>query len=446
MKTVYIETLGCPKNEVDSEHMQGLLQNNQFICVSQPELAEIIVINTCSFIEAAASESIERILALSEYKQTDKCKKLIVTGCLVQRYASDIKKEFPEVDVFLGTGAFNKILHVVHQTETPACIYTPDPKQSSNWFENVPRMIKPDAKTVYIRIAEGCSLHCTYCIIPELRGPYQSRPFHNIIKEFKQYLDAGAKEIVLVAQDTAAYGLDLSTHYRLSDVLIKMGEIIEQQHLSTRIRVLYVNPQHIDDRLINTFRTVKSLCPYIDLPIQHAHDDILKYMGRPYTQEYLKQLIKKIRTQIPDIVLRTTILVGFPGEKESHFNELFNFISDIQFDHLGVFDYSDEDDLSSHNLKEHVSDEEKEDRRHQLMTCQAEISYNRQQRFVGHVYKILTEHLSEDNPPLREGRTYFQSPDIDGITLIKGQPVASGEFRQVRITSAMHYDLIGEVL
>jgi len=445
MKSVYIETLGCPKNEVDSDHMVGFLQNNHFSCVHQPESAEIIIVNTCSFIEEASAESIERILSLSEYKQTGKCKKIIVTGCLVQRYASDIKKELTEVDAFLGTGAFDQIVEIARQVNTPSSIYTPCPEKTSAWFENIPRSFNSDTKTVYIRIAEGCSLHCTYCIIPKLRGPYRSRPFENIIKEFNFFLDAGAKEIVLVAQDTAAYGMDLSSSVRLSDLVVKMGDIIEQREISTRIRVLYMNPQHIDDRLIDTFKTVKALCPYIDMPIQHSNDEILKHMGRPYTQQILRQLIKKIRTTIPEIVLRTTLLVGFPGEKELHFQELLNFICDIQFDHLGVFDYSDEDDLPSHRLKEHVSDEEKEDRRHRLMIAQAEISYDRQQRFIGKEYQVLTENLSDDDPPLREGRTYFQAPEIDGLTLISGKPVSSGIFCQVRIVSAMHYDLIGEV-
>ncbi|MBF0451982.1 MAG: 30S ribosomal protein S12 methylthiotransferase RimO [Candidatus Magnetomorum sp.] len=446
MKTVYIETLGCPKNEVDSEHIQGALQKKNYTCVSHPKAAEIIIINTCGFIEAAASESIERILELSEYKEQNTCQKLIVTGCLIERYASEIKKELPEVDIFLGTGAFHQIPDIIQQTNRSATVCTPKPENAFGWYETVPRSFKADTKTVYLRIAEGCSLHCTYCIIPKLRGPYRSRPFDNILKEFQFYLDADVKEIILVAQDTAAYGKDLSASHNLSDLLTRMSEKIEQKKAATRIRILYVNPQHIDDHLIDTFKTFQAICPYIDMPIQHANDQILKQMGRPYRQDDLKRLIEKIRTTIPEIVLRTTLLVGFPGEKEYHYQDLMNFVHEIEFDHLGVFDYSDGDDLPSHHLKDHVLDEEKEDRRHRLMICQAEISYKRQQHCVGQVYEVLTEHLSEDDPPLREGRTYFQAPEIDGMTLISGKPVPSGEFHQVRITSAMHYDLIGEVL
>jgi len=446
-KNIYFDTVGCPKNEVDTLTMKNSIDERNFNFLNEPESAQVIVINTCSFIEEAASESIDRILELSEYKKKGSCKKLIVTGCLVERYSKDIKKELPEVDIFIGTGAFDKIYDAIKDESNNCLIHTPPNKKNLiQWYNNFSRNTSQITKTVYLRIAEGCSLHCTYCIIPELRGPYRSRPGEHILKEFQFYLDEGVKEIVLVAQDTAAYGLDLSPSYKLYKLLGQMAEIIEQKNISARIRVLYFNPQHIDNNLISVFNEYNVICSYIDLPIQHANDEILKRMGRPYRQDDLRRCIENMRSKIPDLVIRTTLLVGFPGENASHFQELLDFIHDIQFDHLGVFDYSDGDDLPSHNLSDHVSDIEKEERRHSIMTCQAEISYKRQQRFVGQVYEVLTEKESNDDPPLREGRTYFQAPEIDGITLLSGPPVPAGDFRKVRITSAMHYDLIGEVL
>ena len=442
--TIYFETLGCPKNEVDTAYMEGMLSQEGFQCIDNPLSAEIIIVNTCGFIESASQESIERILDLSEHKQIGNCKKFIVCGCLVERYFPDIQKELSEVDIFLGTGAFGHIQQAI-QNNDPKSYVIPTEHAHTFRIQSL-RIIHPQTKTAYLRIAEGCSDHCTYCIIPKLRGPYQSIPEDRIYDEFAQYLQADIKEIILVAQDTAAYGKDLSDNISLSDILTNLSKIIDKQQAKTRIRILYMNPQNIDDRLIHTIQSIKTICAYIDMPVQHASDAILKKMGRPYTKADLCDLIKKIRSNIPNVVLRTSLLVGFPGEKNTHFQELMDFIHDNPFDHLGVFDYSDSHDLSSHHLPDHVSALEKEDRKHAIMTAQAEISYHRQQRYVGQTFDVLAEELSEDTPPLREGRTYFQAPEIDGITLIKGQPRKSGEFYPVRITEAMHYDLIGEIV
>jgi len=442
-KKIYFETLGCPKNEVDTSYMQGTLSANHTI-IEQPDSANVIIVNTCSFIEAASQESIERILELSEYKQAQ-CEKLIVIGCLVERYASDIQQELPEVDIFLGTGALDRVQAVI-QNRTSPCILTPSPEASHAFRQTAPRWLSQTSKSAYLRIAEGCSYHCTYCIIPKLRGPYHSISEKRILDEFSLCLNAGMKEIILVAQDTAAYGVDVSDYGTLSSLLTKMAERIELSNSETWIRILYMNPQNINEQLIQTINRFQCICPYIDMPIQHANDDILKKMNRPYKKKDLYHLIDKMRSKIQDIALRTSLLVGFPGEKETHFQELVDFIQEIQFDHLGVFDYSDADDLQSHKLHDHVDAIEKEDRRHTLMTCQAEISYQRQQRFVGKQLNVLTESLSDDDPPLREGRTIFQSPEIDGITLISGDSIESGRIYPVKITQAFHYDLLGEVL
>jgi ribosomal protein S12 methylthiotransferase len=444
-KKIYFETLGCPKNEVDTSYMQGMLNANHTI-IETPDAADVIVINTCSFIEAASQESITRILELSEYKKAGTCQKLIVIGCLVERYASDIQKALPEVDIFLGTGAMDQIQTVILPDYFVPSVVTPSPEQSHCFRQQAPRWLSPEIKTAYIRIAEGCSYHCTYCIIPKLRGPYHSISAKRILEEFSLCLDAGIKEIILVAQDTAAYGADLSARLTLSDLLIQMAEIVESSGHRTWIRTLYMNPQNIDEQLVQTIDRFECICPYIDMPIQHVNNDILKKMNRPYQKSDLMQLIEKMRSKNPDIAIRTSLLVGFPGEKEKHFKELMDFIQEIQFDHLGVFDYSDADDLSSHQLKDHINEIEKEERRHALMSCQADISYQRQQRFVGKQLDVLTENLSDDDPPLREGRTIFQAPEIDGITLITGENIVSGEIYPVKITQAFHYDLLGEVL
>jgi ribosomal protein S12 methylthiotransferase len=444
-QTIYFETLGCPKNEVDTSYMQGLLNLNHTI-VMHPETASVIIVNTCSFIEAASQESIERILALSAYKKTGQCNILIVVGCLVERYASDIQKELHEVDFFLGTGALEQVQSVIEQHQTTPALLTPPPEQSQIFRMHAPRWLSPDTKTSYIRIAEGCSYHCTYCIIPKLRGPYHSISEKRIIDELTLCLEADMKEIILVAQDTGAYGMDSSGCGTLTSLLTKIAETIATSGSETWIRILYMNPQNIDNQLIQTISDFQCICPYIDMPVQHANDEILKRMNRPYKKYDLYRLIEKMRSKNPDIVLRTSLLVGFPGEKDNHFQELMDFIQEIQFDHLGVFDYSDGDDLASHKLQDHVEEIEKEDRRHALMTCQADISYQRQQRFVGRKMSVLTENLSDDEPPLWEGRTVFQAPEIDGITLVSGENIESGKIYPVKITQALHYDLLGEAL
>jgi len=442
---IYFETLGCPKNEVDTSYMQGTLNANHTI-VDQPDLASVIIVNTCSFIEAAAQESIERILTLSEYKQDGNCQILIVIGCLVERYAAEIQQALPEVDTFLGTGAMDQVQTFIYQHRNAPYISTPPPQNSYFFRQQAPRWLSQNTKTAYIQIAEGCRYHCTYCIIPQLRGPYRSIPEKRILDELDLCLDAGMKEIILVAQDTGAYGTDTSERGSLAALLTQMAERVELSNQNIWIRTLYMNPQHIDTPLIHTINTFQCICPYIDMPIQHASDEILKKMNRPYKKNDLLHLIEKIRSENPDITLRTSLLVGFPGETEKHFQELMDFIVEVQFDHLGVFEYSDADDLVSHQFENHVDETEKEERCHAIMTCQAEISYQRQQRFVGKELNVLTEELSGDDPPLREGRTVFQAPEIDGITLVAGENIATGKIYPVRITQAFHYDLLGEVL
>jgi len=443
--TVYFETLGCPKNEVDTSYMQGIINENQVI-VDHPDSASVIIINTCSFIETASQESIERVLELSEYKQMGSCQKLIVIGCLVERFAPDIQNALPEVDIFLGTGALDQVQKVIQTNQSLPYILTPSPKQSHTFRQHAPRWLSQGTKTAYIQIAEGCSFHCTYCIIPKLRGPYRSIPEKRILDELNLCLKAGIKEIILVAQDTAAYGTDSANCGTLSQLLTQMADIIESSDHEAWLRTLYMNPQHIDEQLIQTINSFQCICPYIDMPIQHVNDDILKAMNRPYKKKDLLRLIEKMRSENSDIALRTSLLVGFPGEQDTHFQELMQFIQEVKFDHLGVFDYSDADDLLSHQLQGHVDEIEKEERRHALMTCQAEISYQRQQRYIGKTLDVLTEALSDDDPPLREGRTVFQAPEIDGITLVTGDNIESGRIYPVKITQAFHYDLLGELL
>jgi len=450
MKKLYLESLGCARNQVDSEIMNGRLKKAGWALTDDPGEAVTIVVNTCSFIESAAQESVDTILELAEYKKEGTCTRLVVAGCLPERYREDIVTSLPEVDVFLGTGAYDQIIGAVQDPKfTNQCVL-PDPDLVSLQDKDSPRNLS-QPHLAYLKIAEGCSKACTYCIIPKLRGSQHSRLPEDIVSEARQLVAGGAKELVLVAQDTTAYGRDLAQPVNLGQLMesLASAKFDDAQNIDGPwFRVLYGHPESIEDSFIKTVASFDNVCSYFDIPIQHASTSVLKRMGRQYTRRNLARLFDRIRTHVPDAVLRTTIIVGFPGETDQDFEQLMGFTEDVGFDHLGVFIYSDSDDLSSHHLSNHVPEDVARERYHQIMSAQSGISSENNQKYIGKIVKVLVEESLENH--LFAGRTNFQAPEVDGISYINTSPLPFdlkiGSFTDMRVTDAMEYDLMGEAV
>ena len=456
---LYLLSLGCARNLVDSEIMMGRIKRAGWTLVDEPEEAEVIVVNTCSFIEEAADESIDMILELARYKAVGKCTRLIVAGCLPERFREKIAGELPEVDAFIGTGAFDRVVEAIEGSKYPNGCLLPDPDIISPQPQDAPRTLST-AHMAYLKVAEGCSRQCTYCIIPKLRGKKRSRPQEEVISEAKDLLDGGVKELVLVAQDTTSYGADLQPPATLSQLVDKLAALSTTSARKSRgradagddrqawIRVLYGHPESIDNAFIKTVASHYNVCSYFDIPIQHASSSILKKMGRRYKRDDLCRLFDNIRSKIPDASLRTTIIVGFPGETEKDFKALLRFVEDIRFDHLGVFLYSDFEDLPSHALPGHVPPGVAQERYDQLMSCQLDISARNYRKYIGKTLEVLIEENIEER--LYAGRTAFQAPEVDGMAYIKcgsAQPNPRiGSFSRIKVTDAMEYDLIGDAV
>jgi len=436
---LHLVSLGCAKNLVDSELMLGRLMNAGWTNARDPGKADIIIINTCSFIESAINESIDTILALAKYKHDGLCRRLIVAGCLPERFREEIVTAIPEVDFFLGTGAFDKIVDAVDGSLNAVRCFLPDPNLTGFPQQEVLR-IRSSSHMAYLKIAEGCNRHCTYCIIPKLRGKQKSRRLEHIVSEASYLISSGVKELVLVAQDTTGYGMDLCPPVSLSRLLESISEISE----SIWIRLLYGHPETIEDPVIGTISGHPNICSYFDIPIQHSSGGVLKKMGRNYTSANLRRLFDKIRSSVSDAALRTTVIVGFPGETDKDFEELLSFVKDICFDHLGVFIYSDFKDLGSHKLPDHIPETVAKDRYDRLMSCQSKISLDNNQKYIGKIYDVLVENTTGEN--LFNGRTFFQAPDVDGITYIHSERLEIGSFVGVRVADAFEYDLTGEVV
>lgn len=439
MKTIYLENLGCVRNLVDSEIMLGRLTKARCTLIDDPSKAAVIIVNTCSFILNAIDESIDTILELARFKQEGNCRRLIVTGCLPERFGRDIVESLPEVDVFLGTGDYDRIVDAVEGRLDRSQSVFSDPNARVFPADLPPRVLSA-AHTAYLKVAEGCDRHCSYCIIPKLRGRQRSRPPQAIIAEARSLIDTGVKEIILVAENTTDYGRDLMPPVHLSDVMKPVARLSPDVWL----RVLYGHPESIDKTFIRTVAESGNICPYFDLPIQHASDKVLKQMGRNYTREDLYCLFATIRRILPGAVLRTTFIVGFPGETEQDFDTLTDFIEDIRFDHLGVFPYSDSEDLASHRLTEQVPEPLAEARQDRLMALQAVISKEKNELYVGKTLPVLIEEAPETG--LYLGRTRFQAPEVDGMTFVyASQAVAIGDIVDVTITDAFEYDLAGDM-
>jgi len=437
---IYIETLGCSKNLVDSEIMTNLFTTNQHQIVLEPEIAEIIVVNTCGFIEDAKKESIDEIFNLAQLKEEGNCKKLIVTGCLSERYSEALAKEIPEVDAFLGTTTFQNIIKVVDQLLGEEKQFVSVGNIDEMIYDHANRELLTPKHFAYVKIAEGCDNKCTYCIIPKLRGKFRSRKMEDIVEEVEKLVVKGVKEVILIAQDTARYGIDLYDSYKLAELLKRLGKIKDLKW----IRIQYAYPDVIDDELINEIRDNDKVVKYLDIPIQHGNDEILKKMNRKITVSEIEALIHKLRSKIEDMTIRTTLIVGFPGETKEQFNDLYSFVKEMSFDRLGVFAYSDEEDTPAYALSNKISQALKEERRKKIMMLQKDISEEKNQLKIDQVYEVLIEEKLPDEK-IYLGRTAYDSPEIDGIVYVHTDKVlAIGSFVDVTITGALEYDLLGD--
>lgn len=436
-----VVSLGCPKNLVDSEVMMGLIKERHWTITNDPTNADVIIVNTCGFIESAKTESINAILQMAEYKKEDPHRKLIVTGCLGQRYAKDLFDEMPEVDAIIGTECYNLIGDVIDRVVSGERFTLLKPPQK--YTQKTKRVLTTPKYTAYIKIAEGCNNRCSYCAIPQIRGPYRSRPYEEIIAEAKELAAQGVKEIILVAQDTTQYGRDLYHKLRLSELLRDLNTIPELKW----IRVLYCYPDSFTDELIETMATCDKVCHYVDLPLQHASNSLLKTMRRRDTREQVEELLAKLRKRIPDICLRTTFIVGFPGETEEQFHELLDFVEKERFQCAGVFTYSQEEGTEAGEMPNQIPEEVKQDRYHTLMALQAKISEEIQQEREGRVLDVLIEGKDEEDPNLAVGRSYAEAPDIDGkIYVEQAANLQSGDMVKVEISQGFTYEAVGQIV
>lgn len=441
-----VVSLGCPKNLVDSETMLGLIHEENYEITNDPSEAEIIIVNTCGFIESAKEESINTILQMAEYKKSGSCKYIIVTGCLSQRYAEELFNELPEADAIAGVEVYDEIGSIIKRVmngerfimlerSKPDVIYT-----SKETF--LPRILTTPSYTAYLKIAEGCDNCCSYCAIPKIRGPYRSKPMAQVLKEAKALADNGVKELIVVAQDTTRYGEDLpGGKLLLADLLKELNKIESLKW----IRVMYCYPNNFMDELIETFASLDKVCKYVDLPLQHASNRLLASMNRYDTREEVETLLAKLRKRIPGIVIRTTFIVGFPGETDADFEELKEFVEQQRFENAGVFAYSQEEGTVAGAMPNQIPDEIKQERYHELMALQAQISEEIHKDTEGQTLEVLVEGIEEDGSGLHYGRSYREAPDIDGLVFIENPgDIKPGCFVKVNILQGFTYESVGE--
>lgn len=441
-----VVSLGCPKNLVDSETMLGLIHEENYEITNDPSEAEIIIVNTCGFIESAKEESINTILQMAEYKKSGSCKYIIVTGCLSQRYAEELFSELPEADAIAGVEVYDEIGSIIKRVmngerfimlerSKPDVIYT-----SKETF--LPRILTTPSYTAYLKIAEGCDNCCSYCAIPKIRGPYRSKPMEQVLKEAKALAENGVKELIVVAQDTTRYGEDLpGGKLLLADLLKELNKIESLKW----IRVMYCYPNNFTDELIETFASLDKVCKYVDLPLQHASNRLLASMNRYDTREEVETLLAKLRKRIPGIVIRTTFIVGFPGETDADFEELKEFVEQQRFENAGVFAYSQEEGTVAGAMPNQIPDEIKQERYHELMALQAQISEEIHKDTEGQTLEVLVEGIEEDGSGLHYGRSYREAPDIDGLVFIENPgDIEPGCFVKVNILQGFTYESVGE--
>ena len=434
-------SLGCPKNLVDSEVMLGIIRDKNLTVTNDPAEADIIIVNTCGFIESAKEESVNTILQLGGYKDEGCCKYLIVTGCLGQRYAKELFESMPEVNAIVGTDCFTDIAWVIDEVMAGRRFIHLEKRQEH--LVMPPRMLTTPNYTAYLKIAEGCDNCCSYCIIPKLRGPYTSRPYEEVMAEAKALADSGVKEIIVVAQDTTRYGEDLYHELKLTQLLRDLNALESVEW----IRVMYCYPNNFNDELIEAFATLDKVCKYVDLPLQHASNSLLASMNRYDTREDVENLLHKLRKRIPGIVIRTTFIVGFPGETEEDFDQLKDFVEKERFENAGVFKYSQEEGTVAGEMPNQIDEAVKEDRYHELMALQAEISEELHQELEGQELTVVVEGFDEDDANLAVARSYREAPDIDGSIFIENAAdLKIGQFVKVRIVQGFTYEMVAEIV
>ena len=435
-------SLGCPKNLVDSEVMLGIIRDKKMEITNNPAEADLIIVNTCGFIESAKEESVNTVLQMAEYKNEGCCKYLIMTGCLSQRYADELFESMPEVDAVVGTDCFTDIAWIIDEVMAGKRVKHLQKLASKN-VAMLPRMLTTPSYMAYLKIAEGCDNCCSYCIIPQLRGPYTSRPYEEVLAEAKALADSVVKELIVVAQDTTRYGEDLYGKLLLPKLLHDLHDLEGIQW----IRVMYLYPNNFTDELIEAFATLDKVCKYIDIPLQHASDRLLDSMNRYDTRAQVETLLEKLRTRIPGITIRTTFIVGFPGETEEDFAELQDFMEKQRFENAGVFQYSQEEGTVAGAMPNQIAQEVKENRYHELMALQAGISEEIHQNREGEELDVLVEGFDEENDKLAFGRSIHEAPDIDGNIFIEGaEDVQIGDIVRVRILQGFTYEMVGELI
>jgi ribosomal protein S12 methylthiotransferase len=437
-RKVHLSSLGCPKNQVDAEVMLGKLVTEGYEVTLDPSEADVLVVNTCSFIQPAKEESIDAILEMARLKGSSDGKKLLVTGCLAERYGNELAAEMPEVDAFVGTGDFLRLPDVLEELGRPrgagpiayvgAQHILPDAR--------APRILTEPSYSAYVKVSEGCNHRCAFCIIPKIRGPHESRPIDDVVAEIGDLASQGVREVNLIAQDLTAYGRDLGERTTLATLLRRVAAVDGIDW----IRLLYCYPNYVSGELLEAIAEEPKVCSYIDMPLQHASDRMLRAMRRERSGDALRRLIERVRGGIPNVTLRTSFIVGFPGETEGDFDELCRFVREMEFDRVGVFRYSREENTQAGDMAEQVDEAVKQDRWHRLMRLQREISRRKNQRWVGRVVPLLG--CGEDDDGRRYGRTAAQAPEIDGVVYFQGAPLEPGELAPVRIVSADAYDLL----
>ncbi|MEN8232219.1 MAG: 30S ribosomal protein S12 methylthiotransferase RimO [Thermodesulfobacteriota bacterium] len=440
-KKVYMVSLGCSKNLVDSEVMLGLLEKDGYGVTQGPEDADLLLVNTCGFIGSAVKEAIDEILELTRYKKDDPAKKLVVTGCLVQRYGTELEKELPEVDLFIGTNGFHTIVDQLYGKKVPVPLAHSLEQTPFLMDSSIPRKVSTPSHRAYMKITEGCINRCSYCLIPDIRGKLRSRTISDLTTEARRLDAEGVKELTLVAQDLLAYGLDLE---KRTNLIVLLKQLLAETNIPW-IRLLYLHPARVNKELLLLMAANTRLIPYLDIPFQHVSDHILRLMNRPYTQVKLIQLMETIRHILPLAALRTTMMVGFPGETDGDIAEMTDFLQKHHFDHLGVFAYANEEGCKAASLPDQITEEIKEERLRKIMELQAGISFGALQKHIGAVEQVLVEGLSRESDLLLEGRTRYQAPDIDGCVYITRGTVEPGALVDVTITEAHTYDLVGEL-
>jgi ribosomal protein S12 methylthiotransferase len=450
METVHLLTLGCSKNLVDSELMLGALANAGYEISTDPACAQVLIVNTCAFIEAAKKESIAAILEAAEFKKNTPGRRLVVAGCMAQRYGAELAEELPEVDIFVGTGNFLDLPELLRRTEPswPRSLEAERGKVvpyvgGAHLLPHIdaPRILTGNFFSAYLKVSEGCNHKCTFCIIPRIRGAHESRPIATVIQEARRLAESGVREINLIAQDLTAFGRDLTPRSSLAELLVRLNDIEELRW----IRLLYCYPNFVTDSLLEAVAKLPKIVKYIDMPLQHADDTILRAMRRERSGDALRKLLDRIRMRVPEVALRTSFIVGFPGETEQAFRRLLDFVREQEFDRVGVFTYSREEGTSAFDLPGQLPEREKRRRRARLMEAQAEISLRRNRALIGREVQVLVEGQNAGRATRMRGRTPWQAPEIDGMVILHGAAQV-GEFVPARVEQALTYDLVAKVV